>query len=73
MASTFKRCALNFHLSVGNRHDAPECRKFIASIFSEDGNYLIMGIAYEYEATKKVAIAQVFIPVVQPKKNRKKH
>lgn len=60
-----------FHLSAGNRHDAPEGRKLIESIFSDNEHYLLMDRAYEDDATRALAIEQAFIPVVPPKKNRK--
>lgn len=60
-----------FHLSAGNRHDAPEGRKLIESIFSDNEHYLLMDRAYEDDATRALAVEQGVIPVVPPKKNRK--
>lgn len=72
MASTSERFALAFRISAGNRHDAPEGRELLATIYSEYGHYLLMDRAYEDDATRSLAIEQGFIPVVPPKKNRKK-
>jgi len=58
-------------LSPGNCHDAPEGRKIIGSMSSDDNHYLVMDKAYEDDATRALAIAQGFIPVVPPKSNRK--
>lgn len=60
-----------FHLSAGNRHDAPEGRKLIESIYSEDYHYLLMDRAYEDDETRALAEKQGFIPIVPPKRNRK--
>ena len=38
---------MNFRLSAGNKHDAPEGRKLIESFYSEDKHYLLMDRAYE--------------------------
>ena len=60
-----------FHLSAGNRHDAPEGRRLIESIYSDNEHYLLMDRAYEDDATRALAVEQGFVPVVPPKKNRK--
>ncbi len=65
------RYAFVFHLSSGNNHDAPEGRKLIETICSNDKHYLLMDRAYEDEKTRALASAHGFIPVVPPKKNRK--
>ena len=59
-----------FHLSTGQKHDAPR-RKLIESIYSDDNHYLLMDRAYEDDRTRTLAVQQGFIPVVPPKKNRK--
>ena len=66
-----ERYAFAFHLSPGNNHDAPEGRKLIEAIYSEDSHYLLMDRAYEDDKTRALAIEHGFIPVVPPKKNRK--
>ena len=65
------RYAFVFHLSPGNHHDAPEGRKLIETIYSEDDHYLLMDRAYEDDKTRALASDHGFIPVVPPKKNRK--
>ena len=60
-----------FHLSAGQKHDAPQGRKLIESIYSDDNHYLLMDRAYEDDRTRTLAVQQGFIPVVPPKKNRK--
>lgn len=65
------RYAFGFHLSSGNNHDAPEGRKFIETICSDDKHYLLMDRAYEDDKTRALALEHGFIPVVPPKKNRK--
>ena len=60
-----------FHLSAGQKHDAPQGRKLIESIYSDDNHYLLMDRAYEDDMTRTLAVQQGFIPVVPPKKNRK--
>lgn len=64
--------ALAFHLSPGNNHDAPEGRRLIANILSNDNHFLLMDRAYEDEATRLAALGSGFIPIVPPKRNRKK-
>ena len=63
--------AFVFHLSAGNNHDAPEGRKLIETICSENQHYLLMDRAYEDDKTRALASEHGFIPVVPPKKNRK--
>ena len=62
---------MTFHISAGNKHDAPEGRKLPETIYSEDKHYLLMDRAYEDYKTRTLAQQQGFIPVVPPKKNRK--
>jgi len=71
MASTSAKSALAFRLSPGNNHDAPEGRKLLEEISSDDGHYLPMDKAYEDNETRALAQKQGFIPVVPPKSNRK--
>lgn len=60
-----------FHLSAGNRHDTPESRKLIETIYSEDNHFLLMDRAYEDDKIRALAAKQGFISVVLPKKNWK--
>ena len=71
LASTTERSAFAFHISAGNRHDAPEGRKLLETIYSDDNHYLLMDRAYEDDETRALAVQQGFIPVVPPKKNCK--
>jgi transposase len=71
MATTSAKSALTFTLSPGNNHDAPEGRKLIETISSDNEHSLVMDKAYEDEETRKLAVKQGFIPVVPPKSNRK--
>jgi transposase len=59
---------LKFHLSAGNRHDAPEGRKLIESLNAEVAQYLLMDRAYEDDETRALVKARGLVP---PKKNRK--
>ena len=71
MCCASERYPFVFHLSTGNKHDAPEGRKIIETIYSDDDHYLLMDRAYEDDITRALAIEQGFIPVVPPKKNIK--
>ena len=53
---------MTFHLSAGNKHDAPEGRKLISSIYSEDSHYLLMDRAYEEDKTRELAVKQELTP-----------
>lgn len=68
---TSDHCAFVFSLSPGNCHDAPQGRKLIDTIYSEDRHYLLMDRAYEDDRTRSLAEKNGFVPVVPPKKNRK--
>ena len=63
--------AVAVSLSPGNAHDAPEGREIIKEVHG-NGKPLVMDRAYEDEKTRSVAEKHNFIPVVPPKKNRKK-
>jgi transposase len=71
LVSCSAQFALTFSLTAGNRHDAPEGKKLLSGIASNDKHYLIMDRAYEGSAIRKLAAEQGFIPVVPPKSNRK--
>jgi transposase len=71
VVSTSAKSVLSFALSSGNRHDAPEGRKFLELISSDQEHYLLMDCAYEDDATRSLAAKKGFIPVVPPKSNRK--
>ena len=63
--------AFVFHLSPGNNHDAPEGRKLIETIYSEDNHNLLMDRAYEDDLTRALGKEHGFNVIVPPKKNRK--
>ena len=67
-----EKFALKIQLSAGNRHDAPEGRKLIESLSCKSGYYLLMDRAYEDNETQTLALMQGLVPVIPPKKNRKK-
>lgn len=71
MAAASAKSALEFTLSPGNNHDAPEGRKLLETISSDDAHYLLMDKAYEDDQTRALAVKQGFIPVVPPKSNRR--
>ena len=62
-----------FFLSAGNCHDAPQGRKLIETIYSEDGHNLLADRAYEDDKTRKTAKNQGFNFVVPPKKTANNH
>lgn len=68
LCCAFDRYAFVFHLSPGNHHDAPEGRKLIETIYSENDHYLLMDRAYEDDKTRTLASENGFIPVVPPKR-----
>ena len=55
LCCTLGRYAFAFHLSAGNRHDAPEGRKLIGGICSGERHPLLMDRAYEDEKTRALA------------------
>jgi transposase len=64
--------AVDFILSEGQRHDAPQGRLLMETVDKPD-NYipLVMDRAYEDDLTRYTAQILNFRPVVPPKKNRK--
>ena len=72
LCSSSSKFAFVFHLSAGKRNDAPEGRKLIRGMYSKDKHILIADRAYEDKQTRTIMKEQGFIPVVPPKKNRKK-
>ena len=61
---------MKFSLSGGEKHDAPEGRKLIEKMKTNEPCSLLMDRAYEDDKTRALAIEQGFTPVVPPKKNR---
>ena len=71
MVAASERCAVGFALSPGQTHDAPEGRELIRSLPTLPlGCHLIMGRAYEGDATRQLALDFGFVPVVPAKSNR---
>ena len=71
LCSTSDRFALVFHLSAGNKNDAPEGRKLLRSIYSKTGQVMIIDRAYEDNATRALIKRHGFTCVVLPKITRK--
>ena len=71
MVAADARTAVAFSLSPGNAHDAPEGRKLLSGMKKPTGDpALVMDRAYEDNATRQLALALGFAPVVPPKSNR---
>jgi transposase len=68
-----ERKAVDFILSEGQRHDAPQGRLLMETVDKPD-NYtpLLMDRAYEDDLTRYTAQILNFRPIVPPKKNRKR-
>ena len=73
MVTASDRAVVVFSLSGGNAHDAPEGEILIETVERLDEQvYMLMDRAYEGEKTREKVTEKGFIPVVPPKKNRKK-
>lgn len=71
MVTASDRSVVNFSLSSGSAHDAPEGRSLLDSTERlEEQVYILMDRAYEGDDTRAKAVEKGFIPVVPPKKNR---
>ena len=77
MVSANDRIAVEFMLSAGQLHDAPQGRLLLETIGTQkyEQNFqsvpLLMDRAYEDNETRYIAQQLYFAPVVPPKKNRK--
>lgn len=72
MISRNERYAVDFILSAGNRHDAPNGRILMDTIGKQKNCLpLIMDGAYEDDYTRYIAQTLNFKPIVPPRKNRK--
>ena len=72
MMAANERHAIDFILSGGNRHDAPQGRILMETVGKlKSYTPLIMDRAYEDDLTRYTAQTLNFEPVVPPKKNRK--
>ena len=71
MVAADARTAVAFTLSPGNAHDAPEGRKLLNQLNKPTNSpAMVMDRAYEDNATRPLALALGFVPVVRPKSNR---
>jgi len=77
MVCANERIAIDFILSAGQAHDAPQGRLLLETIGTQKHQYnfqsvpLLMDRAYEDDETRYTAQQLYFTPVVPPKKNRK--
>lgn len=77
MVAANERIAVEFILSAGQAHDAPQGRLLLETIGTQKYQYnyksvpLLMDRAYEDDETRYTAQQLYFTPVVPPKKNRK--
>ena len=63
---------MTFALSSGEAHDAPEGRNLLQSLGPQSsGPVLLMDRAYEGDATRRLAAALGYQPVVPPRSSRK--
>jgi transposase len=73
MVTASDRAAVIFSLSGGNAHDAPEGEILLENMERLDGQvYMLMDRAYEGKGMRVKVAGKGFIPVVPPRKNRKK-
>ena len=73
MVTASDRAVVIFSLSGGNAHDAPEGEILIENVERLDEQvYMLMDRAYEGEKMRDKVTEKGFVPVVPPKKNRKK-
>jgi transposase len=72
MIASNARTAIDFILSAGQKHDAPQGRILMDTVGKQkDTRPLIMDRAYEDDYTRYIAQTLSFKPIVPPKKNRK--
>ena len=72
MVSSSDRNAVIYDLSSGEAADGPQGRKLLNKRGKvRQPTYLLMDRAYEGNATRALAVALGYIPVVPPKSNRK--
>ncbi len=71
MVAADARTAINFSLSAGNDHDAPQGRLLLEDLGPmPEGLPLLMDRAYEGYETRQLVLDLGMIPVVPPKSNR---
>ena len=72
LVSADAKIAVNLSLSAGNKNDAPEGRKLLASTENLDPETaILMDKAYEDNETRETIEKLGYVPVVPPKINRK--
>ena len=72
MVTASDRAVVDFSLSGGNAHDAPEGIALLDQLKRHDEQqYILMDRAYEGDAMRSKAVEKGFFPVVPPKRNRK--
>ena len=72
MVAADARTALTFSLSPGQAHDAPEGRKLLRRLGSQqNGPSLVMDRAYQGDETRQLALDLGFVPVVPPLATRR--
>jgi transposase len=72
MVAADARTAINFSLSAGNDHDAPQGRLLLEDLGPmPQGLPLLMDRAYEGDETRQLVLDLGMIPVVPPKANRR--
>ena len=77
MMSANERTAVEFILSAGQAHDAPQGRLLLETVGTQKFEYnytsipLLMDRAYEDDKTRYIAQQLYYTPIVPPKKNRK--
>ena len=72
LVSASERVAVEFILSQGQLHDAPQGRLLMEALGRQKAAVpLVMDGAYEDNRTRYLAQALNFVPVVPPRKNRK--
>ena len=71
MVAADARTAIQFSLSPGQAHDAPEGRKLLKCLSRQQERLpLIMDRAYEGNETRQLALAPGYEPVVPPLRTR---
>jgi transposase len=73
MVTASDHSVVAFCLSGGSCHDAPEGELLIDKLErAEEQKYMLMDRAYEGDSVRKKVIEKGFIPIVPPKRNRRK-
>ncbi len=71
MVAADARTAVTFSLSPGQAHDAPQGRRLLHRLGTQNQKrFLLMDRAYEGDNTRQLALDLGYHPVVPPKSNR---